>query len=122
MDQRRNVFLEVPLVALVRIVGRPQNDVRPERARHQRQRRLADLGREEDVALAQVFARLSCAARRVVAFALLLLVHAIHHVRHPADAAFDAAELEIGEELKDAFPTRIEVTKTTAGSQIAVLN
>ena len=38
-----------------------------------------------------------------MAFAFLLLVHAVHHVRHPADATLDATKFEIGKELEDAF-------------------
>ena len=66
-------------------------------------RRFFDFDGEVDVALLDVLTRFQFAARRVVAFAFLFFVHAVHHVGHPADAALDAAEFEIGEKLKHAF-------------------
>src|SRR4029077_11355494 len=35
--------------------------------------------------------------------AFLLFVHPVHHIRHPACAAFDAAKAKVGKQLEDSF-------------------
>ena len=73
-DQRGDVVFEIALVTLMRIIRRPENDIGPDRFRGERQRRLFDLGGEEDIAAAEIFAGLFLAARRVLPLALKLLV------------------------------------------------
>src|SRR6266511_3282489 len=103
VDQVWNVLTEVPLVALVGIIRRPDERVLVADLRRERQRRLLDFDGEENVAFLHVLARFKLATGRVMAFSFLLFVHPVHHVRHPADAALDAAESKIREELEYSF-------------------
>src|SRR6266545_1150291 len=102
-DQVRNVLTEVPLVALMGIIRRPDERILVADLRRERQRRLLDFDGEENIAFLHILARFKLATRRVMTFSFLLFVHAVHHVGHPADAALDAAESKIRKELEYPF-------------------
>jgi len=71
---------EVALVAFMRIVRGPDQGVVVGDLRRQQQGGFFDFHGEVDIAFFDVLARLQFAARRVVAFAFLLFIHAVHHV------------------------------------------
>src|SRR5581483_762591 len=86
----------------VGIVRGEKNFVVADPLDHVGQSFLFRLHREEPVAVLDVFARLVFAERRFDLAALLpLFVHPLHPVRHPADAAFEKRDAQLGKTLGD---------------------
>src|SRR5437899_3460352 len=90
LGELRDVVQEVGPGPLVREVGGEEDPVLADQLDDVGQRPLLDLAREVDVALADVLHRFPAEERAPPRAPLLeLVVHAIHHVGHPAGAALE---------------------------------